>query len=69
MIKEKIAAIIHDNFSYIYCFNCGHYMGTEVNTACDWCHRKYMGWTVSDIHCMAVTEGIMKAIEEDKQEV
>ena len=42
--KEELIEFIHGELDYIYCYNCKHQNDCEN----DECHRKYMGWQVSD---------------------
>lgn len=42
--KEELIEFIHGELDNIYCYNCKHQGDCEN----DECHRKYMGWQVSD---------------------
>lgn len=42
--KERLLEFIHGELDHIYCYNCKH----QENCENDDCHRKYMGWQVSD---------------------
>ena len=42
--KERLLEFIHGELDHIYCYNCKH----NDNCENDDCHRKYMGWQVSD---------------------
>lgn len=43
-MKEKIMEILEKELSYVYCHNCKHRGGDN----CDYCHRKAIGWQISD---------------------
>lgn len=55
---DKIAQIIYDNLSYMYCDNCRYNSEIEDEYGCEDCHRKYNGWGIS----MAIAKGIAKEI-------
>lgn len=43
--RDELADYLRNELYSIYCNNCRH-KGKEE--PCDWCHRKYMQWQVSD---------------------
>ena len=42
--REELEDYLRDELYSIYCYNCRHQHHCEN----DMCHRKYMGWQVSD---------------------
>lgn len=61
MNKEKIANIIYNELSYMYCNNCRYRSEIgrdEEEWHCDDCHRKYNAWGIS----MAEAERIAEMI-------
>lgn len=61
MNVDKIAQIIYDNLSYMYCDNCRYNSEIKEEDGCDDCHRKYNGWGIS----MATAKGIAEKIKND----
>lgn len=61
MNVDKIAQIIYDNLSYMYCDNCRYNSEIKEEDGCDDCHRKYNGWGIS----MATAKGIAEEIKND----
>lgn len=43
--REELAEFLRNELDSIYCYNCRNEGKEEP---CDWCHRKYMQWQVSD---------------------
>lgn len=43
--RDELADYLRNELYSIYCNNCRHEGKDEP---CDWCHRKYMQWQVSD---------------------
>jgi len=58
---DKIAQIIYDNLSYMYCDNCRYNSEIEEEYGCEDCHRKYNGWGIS----MATAKGIAEEIKNE----
>lgn len=66
MSKEKIAEIIYEELSYMYCDNCrcnSEIGADDPSYGCDDCHRKYNGWGIS----MAKAEWIAEMIGGDTE--
>lgn len=61
MNVDKIAQIIYDNLSYMYCDNCRYNSEIEDEYGCEDCHRKYNGWGIS----MATAKGIAEEIKNE----
>lgn len=80
MSKEKIAEIIYEELSYMYCDNCRY--ATELTedpntdaSPCDDCHRKYNGWGISMNEATRIaniidttTEDYERAIEQTEHD-
>ena len=58
MNKEKIVQVLKDKLSSVYCDNC---VGNADFSGdyCDFCHRKYMNWGISDEYAELIAEEIM----------
>lgn len=44
--KKEIVNLLLKEFDCVYCDNCRYVMGKD--DACDNCHRKYSGWSLSE---------------------
>lgn len=42
--KEELIEFIHEELDAVYCYNCKH----QEDCDDDYCHRKNIGWSVSD---------------------
>lgn len=56
MSKDKIVEILKNEFRSVYCDSCKGEMDSD---ACDFCHRKYMNWSISDEYAEIVAEEII----------
>ena len=63
-IKTQIKNILLKNFHSVYCDTC-----KNINTSeCDYCHRKAMNWSLSQMEADRIAEDILtEAIIEEKQ--
>ena len=62
----KIADIIYEELSYMYCDNCRYQEYSEDidgTDHCECCHRKYSGWAVSRDVAEAIEERCLKEIK------
>lgn len=49
-VEQKIADLIYNEVSYMYCDNCrcrSEIAKEDEQWGCDDCHRKYNGWGIS----------------------
>lgn len=58
-MKEKISKILYDEFTSVYCNTCED---KGVEKQCDYCHRKYMNWSLSKEAADIIAEKIMKEL-------
>lgn len=59
MNKEKIAKIIYEELSYMYCDNCRYAFEIsedDPDWSCDECHRKNNGWGISMAEAKQIAE-------------
>ena len=56
--KEEIIEILKREFGYIYCYNCKYEQEDSESDSCEWCHRKYMNWSISDSAAEEIAEEI-----------
>lgn len=61
-MKEKIAEMLYQNLGAVYCYSCEH-QNTE-DEACEYCHRKSMGWSLSREAADGLAEEVMRIINE-----
>ena len=61
MNKQLMAQVIYEGFNYIYCSNCKY----EGRDNCDECHRKSMGWEVSESYAESVAQAIIDAHKKE----
>lgn len=61
-MEEKISEMLYWNLGTVYCYSCEH-ENTE-DEACDYCHRKSMGWSLSKKAADGLAKGIMKIVNE-----
>ncbi len=54
--KQDIINILKKNFSSVYCDTCNAYLDADK---CEWCHRKYMNWGISDESAEDIAEEII----------
>ena len=71
MNKDKIANIIYNELSYMYCDNCRY--ATELSndpdtdfSPCDDCHRKYNSWGISMTEAERIAE-MIRGVENEKR--
>lgn len=57
--KEELIEFLHGELDFIYCYNCKHMDDCEN----DMCHRKNMGWQVSDAVVDEIVEIAMRKEE------
>ena len=62
--KETIAVLLKDELSYIYCDSCEHEM---YESACDYCHRKNMCWSLSMNTALEIAEKVLKIAEGENE--
>lgn len=62
MSKDKIVEILKNTFKSVYCNSC---KGEMDGDTCDFCHRKYMNWGISDEYAEIVAEEIIRADDEN----
>ena len=60
-MREKIANIIYDELSYIYCFNCRN---EDDDDSCEVCYRKYMNWAIGKSTAEEIADKIIKEMEK-----
>lgn len=65
MSKEKAVQYVEESLSNIYCNTCKN---AENYEECDYCHRKSMMWQISHDAAEAVVCGIVRILEEGKQD-
>jgi len=63
-MKDKIADIIYNEFSYVYCYNCRN---VECEDICDYCNRKSMGWEVSRATAEDLANKIIELMEQNNE--
>lgn len=57
-IKSQIKDILLKNFHSVYCDTCEY-----INTSgCDYCHRKAIGWSLSQTEANRIAEDILTEI-------
>ena len=59
---EKIVEMLKNNFCCVYCNSCAH--DNTDDEVCEWCHRKYMNWTISDAEARMVAEKIFDLVNQ-----
>ena len=65
-MRDKIAELLEDEFSYVYCETCGsEWSEDEVNYHCDGCRRKSMNWCLSKDAAQRIATSIMRILEEE----
>lgn len=67
MNKEKIANIIYNALSYMYCDNCRcafEISKDDPDWSCDGCNRKNNGWGISMAEAERIAE-MIRGIEND----
>lgn len=57
--SEKIQKLLKYVFSHVYCDTCS---SNETSEDCEYCHRKYMNWSISDNTATAVSEEILETL-------
>ena len=59
---KQMAEFIEISVGSVYCYNCKGNEGNEIeyDDRCDYCHRKYMNWSISENVKNGIAE---KAIE------
>ena len=63
-MKEAIIKILVSEFSHIYCHNCNRQNDREN---CDDCHRKSMGWSISETTAGEIADKIIGLSERSDQ--
>lgn len=71
----NIQNILKKEFGYIYCHNCAFesITGQEAEKTygyygCDSCHRKNIGWEISDGTSEKLAKDILKTLKEEDNE-
>lgn len=57
MTKEEISKLIYYELNNAYCSNCRYQKENDLSI-CEECHRKYIGWAVSEEKCDLIAEKI-----------
>lgn len=68
MDKTKIIEAIEESLSKVYCNNC-HSRELDMDDEecnCEDCHRKYMGWEISNKAAEEIANKILKIESEEK---
>ena len=72
-MKEKIKGLLVEELCDVYCHNCKFQnLGEEESEdkygywGCDDCHRKYMGWELSEISAENISDKICKIMDVQK---
>lgn len=55
--KEQIVELLMNEFRSVYCDTC---RGNDVDDSCEYCHRKYMEWSISKDSAQRIAEKIVK---------
>lgn len=58
---STIADILKDELCYVYCNTCKHNIEDDE---CEYCHRKYMYWGISESESMRIATKIISALED-----
>lgn len=61
--REELTEFLHGELDNIYCYNCRHQNDPLPKDDCDFCHRKSMGWQVSDA---VIERAVEIAMSEEK---
>lgn len=61
-MKDKIKEILINNFAYVYCNNCKF---DDCEDRCDNCHRKYIGWEISESYANEVADKILTVAKDE----
>ena len=59
-IKSEIKDMLLSELAGVYCWNCEHESKDEVE--CEYCHRKYMNWKISQTTATEIADRIVKEI-------
>lgn len=59
---STIADILKDELCYVYCNTCKHH--NMEDDECEYCHRKYMSWGISEGESMRIATKIISALED-----
>lgn len=60
---ERIAKIIEEELCSVYCPTCAHYNDFD-SEGCEFCHRKYMNWQISNDAATEIAKKIMEIVHE-----
>ena len=66
-MEDKIADLLMQALNNIYCDTCCNYESDEYNM-CDYCHRKSMGWQISENYAHVIANEIQKIYGGDDDE-
>lgn len=61
-IEERISELLHGELHTVYCYNCEH---KDIDSICEYCHRKSMEWALSEKAADEFANRIMEIINEN----
>lgn len=61
---DNAVRFVEESLTGIYCDTCQY----QDSGDCDYCHRKYMGWSISHDAALSLVKGIVKYLEGDDKE-
>ena len=64
MNREEIVQVLKNKFSNVYCDSCAGNADFSGDY-CDFCHRKYMNWGISDEYAELVADEIMIGVNDE----